>query len=109
MIGWVPGAFIWTAAASASRSTQDSALRREFYPNEKLAFGGVDTWRGVPRARIAETNRTVPPDYIIMKVDELTGGTPFGKLEDVITEDELRALSDEYKRIAGFSLAALKP
>jgi len=50
----------------------------------------------------------VPPDYIIMKVDELTGGKPFGKLEDVIGEDELRALSDEYKRVAGFSLDALK-
>ena len=59
-------------------------------------------------ARVVETNRTVPPDFIIMKVDELTGGKPFGKLEDVITEDELRELSDEYKRIAGFSLDALK-
>jgi hypothetical protein len=59
-------------------------------------------------ARIVETNRTVPPDYIIMKVDELTGGQPFGKLGDVISEEELRGLSDEYKRIAGFSLDALK-
>jgi 2-polyprenyl-6-methoxyphenol hydroxylase-like FAD-dependent oxidoreductase len=59
-------------------------------------------------ARIVETNRTVPPDYIIMKVDELTGGKPFGKLEDVISESELRRLSDEYKKIAGFSLEALK-
>jgi hypothetical protein len=55
-----------------------------------------------------ETNRTVPPDAIIMKVDELTGGRPFGRLEDVISEDELRRLSDEYKKIAGFSLDALK-
>jgi 2-polyprenyl-6-methoxyphenol hydroxylase-like FAD-dependent oxidoreductase len=61
-----------------------------------------------PTARIVETNRTVPPDYIIMKVDELTGGKPFGKLEDVISEKELRKLSDEYKRIAGFSLDSLK-
>ena len=61
-----------------------------------------------PTARIVETNRTVPPDYIIMKVDELTGGRPFGKLEEVISQEELRRLSDEYKRIAGFSLDALK-
>ena len=50
----------------------------------------------------------MPPDYIIMKVDELTGGQPFSRLEDVISEEELRRLSDEYKRIAGFSLDALK-
>jgi 2-polyprenyl-6-methoxyphenol hydroxylase-like FAD-dependent oxidoreductase len=61
-----------------------------------------------PTARIVETNRTVPPDYIIMKVDELTGGRPFERLEDVISQAELRKLSDEYKRIAGFSLDALK-
>jgi len=61
-----------------------------------------------PTSKIVETNRTVPPDYIIMKVDELTGGKPFGKLEDVITAEELRRLSDEYKEIAGFSLGALK-
>lgn len=61
-----------------------------------------------PTARVVETNRTVPPDYIIMKVDELTGGKPFGKLADVISEAELRRLSDEYKKIAGFSLDALK-
>jgi len=61
-----------------------------------------------PTARIVETNRTVPPDFIIMKVDELTGGRPFGKLEDVISQEQLRQLSDEYKKIAGFSLDALK-
>jgi len=50
------------------------------------------------------TNREHPPDYIIMKVDELTGGKPFAHIDDVISQDELRALSDQYKRIAGFSL-----
>ena len=43
-----------------------------------------------------------------MKVDELTGGRPFDRLEDVISEEELRKLSDEYKKIAGFSIEALK-
>jgi 2-polyprenyl-6-methoxyphenol hydroxylase-like FAD-dependent oxidoreductase len=72
------------------------------------ALAEYERVRLAPTARIVETNRTVPPDFIIMKVDELTRGKPFGKLEDVISEDELRELSDEYKRIAGFSLDALK-
>jgi 2-polyprenyl-6-methoxyphenol hydroxylase-like FAD-dependent oxidoreductase len=72
------------------------------------ALAEYERVRLAPTARIVETNRTVPPDFIIMKVDELTGGRPFGKLEDVISQEQLRRLSDEYKKIAGFSLEALK-
>jgi hypothetical protein len=50
------------------------------------------------------TNRQFPPDYIIMKVDELTGGRPFAHIDDVISQAELRELSENYKRIAGFAL-----
>jgi 2-polyprenyl-6-methoxyphenol hydroxylase-like FAD-dependent oxidoreductase len=54
-------------------------------------------------AKIVRTNREHPPDYIIMKVDELTGGKPFANIDDVISQEELRALSENYKRIAGFA------
>ncbi|MBC8024200.1 MAG: flavin-dependent oxidoreductase [Burkholderiales bacterium] len=55
-------------------------------------------------AKVVRTNRQFPPDYIIMKVDELTGGQPFANIDDVISQAELRELSDNYKRIAGFAL-----
>jgi 2-polyprenyl-6-methoxyphenol hydroxylase-like FAD-dependent oxidoreductase len=38
----------------------------------------------------------------------LTGDKPFDNLDDFITQDELRALSDSYKRIAGFAVADVK-
>jgi 2-polyprenyl-6-methoxyphenol hydroxylase-like FAD-dependent oxidoreductase len=57
-----------------------------------------------PTARVVRTNREHPPDYLIMKVDELTGGRPFRHIDDVISQAELRELSESYKRIAGFSL-----
>ena len=58
-----------------------------------------------PTARIVETNRTVPPDFIIMKADELSGGRPFaGTIDDLVSQDELRRISDDYKRVAGFAL-----
>lgn len=57
-------------------------------------------------ARVVETNRTLPPDFIIMKADELSGGQPFGRIDDLISQDELRAISDNYKQIAGFALKA---
>ena len=56
-------------------------------------------------ARVVETNRTVPPDFIIMKADELSGGRPFpGTIDDLVSPDELRRISEEYKQVAGFTL-----
>ncbi len=55
-------------------------------------------------ARVVETNRNQPPDAIIMKADELSGGQPFGCIDDLISQDELRAISDRYKQVAGFAL-----
>ncbi|MRD45938.1 flavin-dependent oxidoreductase [Caenimonas koreensis DSM 17982] len=59
-------------------------------------------------AKIVETNRTVPPDFINIRVDALSGGQPFAHIDEVISQDELRRMSDEYKRVAGFSLEAMK-
>jgi 2-polyprenyl-6-methoxyphenol hydroxylase-like FAD-dependent oxidoreductase len=60
-------------------------------------------------AKVVETNRTVPPDFIIMKADELSGDQPFpGTIDDLVSREELRRISDAYKDVAGFSLKALK-
>jgi hypothetical protein len=37
-------------------------------------------------------------------VDELSGGQPFRHIDDLISQEELRRMSDEYKVIAGFAL-----
>lgn len=56
-------------------------------------------------ARVVETNRTVPPDFIIMKADELSGGRPFaGSIDDLVSQEELRRISEDYKKVAGFAL-----
>jgi 5-methylphenazine-1-carboxylate 1-monooxygenase len=53
---------------------------------------------------VVRTNRAHPPDFINIKVEELVGDRPFDDLDKYITQDELRALSENYKRVAGFSL-----
>ena len=58
-----------------------------------------------PAARVVRTNREHPPDFINIKVEELVGDKPFDDLDKYISQDELRALSENYKRIAGFALA----
>jgi 2-polyprenyl-6-methoxyphenol hydroxylase-like FAD-dependent oxidoreductase len=55
-------------------------------------------------ARVVQTNRSVPPDAIIMKADELSGGKPFKHIDDLISQDALRQISENYKQIAGFAL-----
>ncbi len=55
-------------------------------------------------SQVVRTNRAHPPDFINIKVEELVGDRPFDDLDRYITQDELRALSENYKRIAGFSL-----
>ena len=58
-------------------------------------------------SKVVLTNRSTPPDFINIKVDELTHGQPFRHIDDVISQEELRKISDDYKKIAGFSLEAL--
>jgi 2-polyprenyl-6-methoxyphenol hydroxylase-like FAD-dependent oxidoreductase len=57
-----------------------------------------------PTSNVVLTNRSNPPDFINIKVEELVGDKPFDNLDDYITQDELRALSDSYKNVAGFAL-----
>ena len=79
---------------------------------ELLARGGdplaalkaYEKARMEPTAKVVRTNREFPPDYINIKVDELTGGKPFNNIDDVISQEELRSISENYKKIAGFSL-----
>ena len=69
------------------------------------ALKAYETARAEPAAQVVRTNRAQPPDFINIKVEELVGDRPFDNLDDYISQDELKALSDGYKRVAGFALA----
>ncbi len=71
------------------------------------ALRAYEAARAGPAAEVVRTNRTAPPDFINIRVEELTGDRPFDRLDDHITQDELRVLSDQYKRVAGYSLDQL--
>ena len=53
-------------------------------------------------------NRRAPPDAILQEVYRRTGDKPFKSIDDVISYDEIVALSESYKRIAGFDRERLK-
>ena len=58
-------------------------------------------------ANVVLTNRSNPPDAILREVYERTGDRPFENIYDVISHAELEAMSENYKRIAGFDRASL--
>jgi 5-methylphenazine-1-carboxylate 1-monooxygenase len=74
------------------------------HQDPRTAFAAYEAERRPATAEIVRTNRKSPPDIINLKVEELVGDRPFGDLGDFISQGELRALSDQYKRVAGFTL-----
>jgi 2-polyprenyl-6-methoxyphenol hydroxylase-like FAD-dependent oxidoreductase len=59
-------------------------------------------------AKIVLTNRTKPPDAILGEVFRRTGDKPFRNIDDVISREELAAMSEGYKRVAGYDREKLR-
>jgi len=91
-----------SAQALIDARTLADQLAQHTDPQEALK--AYEVLRLAPTAKVVETNRNVPPDFIIMKAHELSGGKPFRHIDDLITQDELRQISDHYKTVAGFAL-----
>jgi 2-polyprenyl-6-methoxyphenol hydroxylase-like FAD-dependent oxidoreductase len=91
-----------SAQAAIDARTLADCLRTQ--PDAAAALKAYEEARLPATARVVRTNREHPPDFINIKVEQLVGDRPFERLDDYITQDELRALSDDYKRIAGFAL-----
>ena len=91
------------AQAAIDARTLADLLAGESDP--RAALKAYENARAAVTAQVVRTNREHPPDFINIKVEELVGDRPFDNLDDYITQEELRALSERYKRIAGFSVA----
>jgi 5-methylphenazine-1-carboxylate 1-monooxygenase len=72
------------------------------------AFAAYEKQRLEATTRVVLTNRANPPDAILREVFVRTNDRPFASIDDVISRDELVALSDSYKQIAGYSKEALR-
>jgi 2-polyprenyl-6-methoxyphenol hydroxylase-like FAD-dependent oxidoreductase len=78
------------------------------HDNPVAALAAYEKQRLEATTRIVLTNRSNPPDAILREVFQRTHDRPFDTIEDVISRDELVALSEGYKRIAGYSKDALR-
>ncbi len=91
-----------------ARTLADALAALPAGADARAALQAYEAQRQPVTARIVQTNRSVPPDFINIKVDELSGGKPFRHIDDLISQEELRRISDNYKQIAGFSLDAVR-
>ena len=91
-------------AAQSAIDARTLAEALATHDDPRAALAAFEAMRAPATAKIVHTNREHPPDFINIKVEELVGDRPFDDLDDYITQDELRALSENYKRIAGFAL-----
>jgi 5-methylphenazine-1-carboxylate 1-monooxygenase len=92
--------------ARALTSALTAALLENTDPAAALA--AYEKQRLEATTRIVLTNRSNPPDAILREVFQRTNDQPFAAIDDVISRDELVALSEGYKRIAGYSKDALR-
>jgi len=80
----------------------------------KCASEGGDALKRYEGARLGPTSRVVlenrrnPPDIILREVYERTGDRPFERIEEVISAQELAALSERYKHVAGYDHETLQ-
>jgi 5-methylphenazine-1-carboxylate 1-monooxygenase len=95
------------AQAAIDARTLADLLQKD--QDSRTALKVYEAARAGPAANVVRTNREQPPDFINIKVEELVGDKPFDNLDKYITQDELRTLSENYKRIAGFALSDVAP
>jgi 2-polyprenyl-6-methoxyphenol hydroxylase-like FAD-dependent oxidoreductase len=72
------------------------------------AFAQYEKQRLEATTRIVLTNRSNPPDAILREVFQRTNDRPFDRIDDVISRDELVAISESYKRVTGHSKDAVR-
>ncbi|HEX5476280.1 MAG TPA: flavin-dependent oxidoreductase [Burkholderiales bacterium] len=78
------------------------------FPDPVLSLRQYEGRRLKPTSDVVLANRRNPPDAILREVYERTGDKPFDRIDSVISPQELVALTDRYKKVAGYDKQALK-
>ena len=88
------------AQAILDAATLARLLKSEADP--VAALSAYEATRLPVTTKIVLQNRTAPPNVIVDEVEKRTGGKRFDRLEDVITQAEMRAIFESYQKTAGY-------
>ena len=72
------------------------------------ALRTYETSRLPATAAVVRTNRSGPPDAILREVFERSGDKPFADINDIIKPEEIAAMMNSYKKVAGYDRASLE-
>jgi 2-polyprenyl-6-methoxyphenol hydroxylase-like FAD-dependent oxidoreductase len=84
------------------------ALKLQQSGDAAAALKAYEAERLEPTANVVLANRRIPPDAILREIYERTGDRPFERIESVISAQELAAISERYKGIAGYDRTSLQ-
>ena len=76
-------------------------------PDPVAALKAYEAERIPATSKVVMQSRNAPPDQIIDLVEQRTGGKRFDNLDDVVTDDELRSVSQTYSRVAGYDMDSI--
>jgi len=93
------GQAILDARALTGSLTRNSAVEKALKEYESTRLKAAND--------LVLMNRDNPPDAILREVWKRSGDRPFARIDDVISNAELVALSENYKRVAGFERDSL--
>ena len=88
-----------------ARALARQISERDGIPNALKAY---EAERLGPTSNVVLENRRNPPDAILREIYERTGDRPFERIDAVISPEELKAISDQYKGIAGYDKPSLQ-
>jgi 5-methylphenazine-1-carboxylate 1-monooxygenase len=91
------------AQAIIDAATLGRFLKSE--PDPVAALKSYEAERLPATSRVVLQNRSAPPNVIVDLVEQRTGGKRFERLEDIVSQDELRAIFNRYQKIAGYHIS----
>jgi 5-methylphenazine-1-carboxylate 1-monooxygenase len=71
-------------------------------PDPVSALRAYEAERLPVTSRIVVQNRTAPPNLLVDLVERRTGDKPFERLEDVVSQAEMKAIVENYQKTAGY-------
>ena len=95
-------------AGQAILDAQCLASRLGESPDVAAALKAYEAERLRPTAEVVLANRRIPPDAILREIFERTGDRPFRQIDEVISPQELKAISDRYKNIARYDKQSIQ-
>ena len=92
----------------AGQAILDARALAQCLQEENDPLKAYEAQRLGPTSNVVLENRRNPPDAILREVYQRTGDRPFERIEAVISAQELAALSDRYKQVAGYDKGTLQ-